>query len=243
MAGFNPQKRKKMEKLIYDFFTAIDPSGSNTKRYKEMFSAMTDKAFDTYFKLFFEDEKAYLILDIVDYEHTITMEMIQKAAKVLGIPLFENVYSPHLSMDKQHVVVTKEPVPVGYINIKRTQQTIAKKNGISTNIDSRSALTAQVTGADKNGRESDLENIMLQSMGLDACLAELNGPRADDMVMKQQMLRDISLNGYATLSGLDNNVNNKTTLRTVDTFLLGMGLKSDLVTKGLMLPKELKEEL
>lgn len=243
MAGFNPQKRKRMEKLIYDFFTAIDSSGLNTKRYKEFFSAMTDSAFSTYFKLLFENEKAFLVLDIVDYEHTVTLEDIQRAAKVLGIPLFEYVYTPHLSMDKKEVIVTKEPVPVGYINIKRTQQTIAKKNGISTNIDSRSALTAQVTGADKNGRESDLENIMLQSMGLDHCLEELNGPRADDMVMKQQMLHDIALNGYTTLASLDNNINNKTTLRTVDTFLLGMGLKSDLVTKGLMLSKELNEEL
>ena len=30
-----------------------------------------------------------------------------------------------------------------------------KKNGISTDISERSALTNQVTGKDKNGRESD----------------------------------------------------------------------------------------
>lgn len=118
-----------------------------------------------------------------------------------------------------------------------------KKNGISTDITSRSAITNQVTGADKNGRESDMENIMLTSMGLKYTLKELNGPRADDSVMKQQMLRDIALNGYTRLEDMEDNVENKTTLNTVDCYLKGMSINSDLVTSGLMLPSTLKEEL
>ena len=204
---------------------------------------MSNVQFDNYFKAFFADENAYLILDICDYEYSISLEDIEKAAKVINIPLFENVYMPHLTMEKDKVVVTKEPVPVGYLNIKRTQQTINKKNGISTNIDKRSTLTSQVTGSDKNGRESDLENSMLVSMGLENTLKELNGPRSDDMVMKQQMLQDIALNGFVSLNDLDSDVMNKTTLNTVNVFLLGMGLDSDLVTKGLMLPGTLKKEL
>lgn len=118
-----------------------------------------------------------------------------------------------------------------------------KKNGISTEIRQRSAITNQVTGGDKNGRESDLENIMLTSMGLNYTLKELNAPRADDMKMKQEMLRDIAVNGYTRLADMTDSVENKTTLNTVNTFLLGMSLRSDLVTKGLMLPKTLREEL
>lgn len=237
------EKRKKMEELIYKFFDAFDKSGKNTKKYKELFQPMTNTQFDNYFKAFFADENAYLILDICDYEYSITLEDIERASKVINVPLFENVYCPHLTMDREHVVVTKEPVPVGYLNIKRTQQTINKKNGISTNIDRRSTLTSQVTGADKNGRESDLENTMLVSMGLENTLRELNGPRSDDMVMKQQMLQDIATNGYVRLQDLDSDVTNKTTLNTVNVFLLGMGLNSDLVTTGLMLPSTLKKEL
>jgi hypothetical protein len=126
---YNPQKpqtfdRKKMENLIYSFFDAMDKSGSNTKKYHALFDPMTDTQFKKYFDGLFADEKAYLILDIVDYEHTITMDQIQKAANVLKIPLYETVYMPHLTMDKEKVVSTKVPVPVGYINEKRTQQTI-----------------------------------------------------------------------------------------------------------------------
>lgn len=243
MGKMTPQKREEMETLIYNFFSAFDKTETNTKHYQDMFSKMSDTQFDKWFKDFFDNPKAYLVLNICDYENTIQLDDIEDAAKVLNIPLFETVYMPYVTMDKKKTIATPIPVPVGYLNIKRTQQTISKKNGLSTSIDTRSALTAQVTGADKNGRESDLENTMLASLGMVNTMRELNGPRADDMSMKNQMLHDIALNGYVKLEDLDDDVENKTTLNTVNVFLLGMGLDSDLVTKGLMLPVSLKDEL
>lgn len=243
MGKMTPQKREEMETLIYDFFSAFDKTETNTKHYQDMFSKMSDAQFDKWFKDFFDNPKAYLVLNICDYENTIQLDDIEDAAKVLNIPLFETVYMPYVTMDKKKTIATPIPVPVGYLNIKRTQQTISKKNGLSTSIDTRSALTAQVTGADKNGRESDLENTMLASLGMVNTMRELNGPRSDDMSMKNQMLHDIALNGYVRLEDLEDNVENKTTLNTVNVFLLGMGIDSDLVTKGLMLPSSLKDEL
>lgn len=237
-----PAKREKMEKLIYDTFDALDPTKSNTKKYKQMFSSMTDTQFDKFFKELFRDPSLYLILNICDYEIDLKIEDIEKAAKVLNIPLFEKVAFPHYTMDKNKVIVTKERVPVGYCHVKRTQQTLAKKNGLSTTVDSRSSLTGQVTGGDKNGRESDLENSMLISLGMTEVLKELNGPRADDPVMKQQMYTAINTKGYVSLEDMDSDPANKTTLNTVDVYLLGMGLNSDLVTKGLMTKKTLNEE-
>lgn len=243
MGKMTPQKREEMETLIYNFFSAFDKTETNTKHYQDMFSKMSDTQFDKWFKDFFDNPKAYLVLNICDYENTIQLDDIEDAAKVLNIPLFETVYMPYVTMDKKKTIATPIPVPVGYLNIKRTQQTISKKNGLSTSIDTRSALTAQVTGADKNGRESDLENTMLASLGMVNTMRELNGPRSDDMSMKNQMLHDIALNGYVRLEDLEDNVENKTTLNTVNVFLLGMGIDSDLVTKGLMLPSSLKDEL
>ena len=118
-----------------------------------------------------------------------------------------------------------------------------KKNGISTSIAQRSAITNQITGKDKNGRSSDIENNMLISMGLTNTMKELNSARSDDNVMKEEMLRDIAMNGYTRLSDMTDDVSNKTTLNTVDTFFISMGIKTDLVTKGLMTNRTLKEEL
>ena len=117
--------RTKMEKLIYDFFSAMDKSGSNTKKYKDKFQNMSDAQFKKYFTAFFANKDAYLILDIVDYERMVKMTDIEDAAKVLDVPLYEYVTLPHLTMDKEKAVTTKNPVPVGYINEKRTQQTVA----------------------------------------------------------------------------------------------------------------------
>ena len=74
-------------------------------------------------------------------------------------------------------------------------------------------------------------------------LREFNGPRSDDMVMKREMLNEINQQGYVTINSLTNDVTNKTTLNTVNTYLLGMGIKSDLVTKGLMIKQTLKEDI
>lgn len=237
-----PLKREKMEKLIYDTFDALDKTHSNTNKYKKLFASMTDQQFDKFFKDLFNNPNEYLILNVQDYKINLVVDDIEKAAKVLKVPLFEKVAFPHYTMDKNNVIVTKEAVPVGYCHVKRTQQTLAKKNGLSTSTNSRSALTGQVTGADKNGRESDLENSMLISLNMSDALKELNGPRADDMVMKEQMYTAIANKGYVSLDDMDSDTANKTTLNTVNVYLLGMGLNSDLVTNGLMLKKTLDEE-
>ena len=240
MATFQ-EKRKKMETLIHDYFSAFDKSGKNAKNYDAFFSSMTDQQFKNYFDAFFKSSfDDVLVLDTEDYVNDIFMEDIEDAAKVLGIPLFETVFDPHLTMDKNRVIATKQPVPVGYLHIKRPQQTIAKKNGISTNIDKRSALTGQVTVKDKNGRDSDMESSMLVAVGMNNVLKELNGFRADDMTAKQEALQAIYAKGYLTLNELSDDVTNKTTLNTVNTFLLGMGLQSDLVTKGNLLKSNIK---
>ena len=241
-AGEFEKKRAKMESLIYKFFSTLDKTGDNTKKYKAMFKPMSDTKFKSFFKEFFSNEYHYLILDMVDYERTIQIEDIEDAAKVLGIPLYEYVAFPHINMDKDHPIVTPHPVPVGYLHIKRPQQTVMKKNGMSTAINQRSAITNQVMGKDKNGRESDLENCMLTSLGMEHTLKELNGPRADDSVAKKEMLQAIATKGYVTEAELTDDVRNKTTLNTVDTYFLGMGLKTDLVSKGLKLPSELNKE-
>ena len=55
--------------------------------------------------------------------------------------------------------------------------------------------------------------------------------------MKQQMMQSIATKGYVQLDELENLPTNKTTLNTVNTYLLGMMLQSDLITSSYILPK------
>lgn len=239
-------KKGRMKNVIYKTFDALDPTKQNTKKYKEMFDPMSDAQWKSFFKEFFENEYHYLILEMVDYEREVTIENIEAAAKVLGVPLYEYVTFYHLNMDSDDPdvapIVTPYKVPVGYIIIKRPQQTVMKKNGMSTGTTRRAGITNQVTGKDKNGRESDLENCMLSAMGLKKTLKELNGARADDSVAEKEMLQAIAEKGYFMTSDLTDDVANKATLNAVNTYFLGMGLQTDLVTKGLKLASEIDQE-
>lgn len=235
------RNRKEIEKLIYDTFDALDPSGTNSQKYRSILEPMSDSEFEKFFKDFLKNNDEQFVLDIVEFEHDLSMDKCENAAKVLGIPLMEYVYMPWLTMDKEHVVVSKEKCLVGYINVKRPQQMVHKKNGISISNNRISALTNQVVDHDKNARDSDIEASMLVALGADEILKELHGPRADDPVMKREMNQSIATKGYVSLDDLDSNPTNKVTLNTVNTFLLSMGLKSDLVTDSYILPKTSEE--
>jgi len=74
------------------------------------------------------------------------------------------------------------------------------------------------------------------------------GPRADDTQMKQDMLKDISRDGYTSLSNMKNDISNKTALNTLDTYYMAAGIVTDLVTSGYATQKtldgkEVKERL
>ena len=238
--AIDKKKRKEMENLIYATFDALDPTKTNTAKYKLFFKGMTDQQFDSFFKKFFASDTEYLVLDVVDFENDLKLEYIENASKVLNIPLYEKVVMPYVNMDKERPVVTKYEVPVGYAPIKRVQQMVNKKNTASADIGKRSATTNQVVGKDKNARDNDTESFALVTLGAKDTLREFCGPRADDLVMQNEMLDKISTDGYVDLDTLTDKVENKTTLNTLDVYLISMGLKSDLVTEGLVLKKTIR---
>lgn len=237
----NKAKRKEMEELIYTFFDLFDPTGRNTEYYRNLFKNMSDGQFDQYFKLLFEQDDPYLTATMVDYENPVLIENIEKAAKYLDVPLFERVVLPYASEDPDNPVITKHECLVGYLNIKRLQQINFKKLGLSTDASERNMVTGQVTGHDKNSRNSDQETIALLTVGANVSLKELMSMRADDMVMKAEMNKKIARDGYVAMEELTDKLSNKTTLNSAAVFFIGAGLMTDLVMNDYFLPKSLDE--
>ena len=60
------------------------------------------------------------------------------------------------------------------------------------------------------------------------------------MVMKDEMYSAITNKGYISINDLTDDVANKTALNTVDVYFLSMGIKTDLITKDLVIKKTLK---
>lgn len=237
----NKAKRKEMEDLIYNFFDLFDPTGRNTEYYRNKFKGMTDAQFDQYFKLLFEQDDPYLTATMVDYENPVLIENVEKAAAFLDVPLFERVVLPYASENPDNPIITKHECLVGYLNIKRLQQINFKKLGLSTDANERNMITGQVTGHDKNSRNSDQETIALLTVGANTSLKELMSMRADDMVMKSEMNKKISRDGYVAMNELTDKLSNKTTLNSAAVFFIGAGLMTDLVMNDYFLPKSLED--
>ena len=231
-----------MEDLVYRVFDKFDTTGANTKKYRDMFSKMSDSEFEKYAVNMFNDHRLFHTADIQTYKRMPNMDDIDNAAKVLGISFFEYVAFPHMSKDPKHPFVTVRPVPVGYAHVKRLQQMKRKKNSLATRIDQRDAKTNQVTGKDKAGRSSDAENFSMMAYGATEAMREFLSFRADDEAMKSEAYAKIYKDGYVDMNELTNDVSNKKTLNTLNVYLLSMGIMSDLITPGYILKDVLDEK-
>jgi hypothetical protein len=116
--------------------------------------------------------------------------------------------------------------------MRRLQQVLMKKNSQSIDMKQRNPITGQVSGDSKVARDSDSENYALTTIGAVEILKELHGPRADNTSAMNDMYRDISMNGNVRNSDLTQDIGKKTTLNTFDIYIMGAGLKSDILTTG-----------
>lgn len=239
----NTNKRKEAEDLVYKTMDALDPSGTNSKRYKKLFSTMSDTKFSNFMRCMFDDNNMNFTLEIKEFEREVTIEMIEKAAKVIGIELEEYVVLPHLSMSQTNPIVTPEKCITGYHIEKRMEQTNTKKNSNSTHIDERSATTGQVVGHDKNGRSSDQENIALTVIGATNILKEVNGFRADGLQRKNYAYSQIAKTGEVSLADVEEHagIEDRLALETIDVYYKTMGLMTDLITPDYLLISSVKK--
>ena len=180
---------------------------------------------------FLNNDKQNFYLEIVEYERDLKIEDIEKCAEIMTVPLFERIAMPYLTMDKNNVVVSTTPVPVGFIHEKRMPQTLMKKSAASIKTDKRNPLSGQVVGDDKNARNSDSEVYSLATLGANAALKEFLGPRADDMRAKNEMYAEIAKNGYVAMEDLTDDVYNKVALNTFDMYFLMQGLRTNMIER------------
>ena len=196
-------KRKKVEELIDKTLSLMDPSGINAKKYRNMFQTMNDKQFEN-----------------------------EKAAKYLNIKLFENVYIPHVSSNPNRPVRTKQPVLVGYLNIKRPQQLVTKKTGLAITDTNRDEQTGAAKGDSKGGTTTGIENELLAGVGGDVILSEFCGARGDNVAEYDNMIQSIAEHGSVKLADIKTNAYDKPTLMQADLYFKAMGLKTDLISES-----------
>lgn len=223
--------RKKAETLIYKAFDAIDPSKSNSEFYKQMFSQMSDEQFLNFCK-----RRLPFRLQQTAFEVELNPKKCIDGLKAINVPVLETVSNPQLYKNKDGVPVeTTYEAMVGYINLKKLKQFVTKKSGYNTNIDVRNPKTGQIVGNAK-GVESDreLETLVLQNM--DATIQEFTRAKADDMEAKNKMYNQINTTGQVSLKDLKSSKSSQVARSTVDVYLIGSGLMSNLIEEDYMTP-------
>ena len=236
-------KRKKIEDIVTQTLKLMDPTGINAKKYESFFKSMNDAQFAKWIKEFLADEKSNIRLDIEEFgdgSRTLKFENIEKAADNLGIKLFEYVYIPHVSSNPNRPIRTKQPVLVGYLNVKRTQQLVTKKTGLALNDDDRDDMTGAVKGDAKGGTTTGIENELLAGVGATDILSEITGARADDVDEYDIMLYSIAETGSVRLADIKTNAYDKPTLLAADLYFAAMGLKTDLISESYYSAEKIK---
>ena len=221
-------KRKKVQDLVLTFMGAIDRTGANADRYRELFAGMSDAQFEQWAKQLMSDEEANFYLEVVPYKNEPKLEDIEHAARLVDVQLHQYVYFRHDGA-KGEPVRSRVKVPVGYLHVRRLQQILSKKTGYSTDTSKRNQVTGQLSGDSAVGRLADEEVYALKTVGADATLRELLGPRADNRDKRLGMYQAIERDGYVQYGNLRGDSRNQPGIGYMDTLLLAAGLKSDLV--------------
>ena len=198
------KERAKAEELIYNVMDALDKTGSMSRYYAEKFKPMDDKEFLKYISKKFPYRFQTRIFKIEP-----TFVEIEKAAKVLGVPLMEKVSTPDLYKNKDGIPVSTKEALVVYIHLKKMKQFLTKKNSISTNITSRDNKTGRLVGHDKNGATSDREMESLVVSGMDNTISALGTVSLKDIPeSKTDVLSKNMMNVYMLGSHINTNLIN-----------------------------------
>lgn len=229
--------RKDLEHEIYDLLDTMDPSGRNTERMRNFLSAMDDRRFYRYMDEFFDNPDKLFPVAYEAYNNPVSMKFIHDVARKMGVPIYETVYRPYQDGNVDDPPGTVCKIMVLDVPVKRLKQMAEVKNHTSTSSAKKDPRTNQVTGEDKTARITDVEGFSLLAQGQYHVAQEAYGPMADDTEAHYAMLRAIQRDGEVELRDLPNDPLNKVTLVTINAFMIGSGLQTNMITQaGYVLP-------
>lgn len=232
------ERKQRVIDYICNALDLLEGGNVNSSRYRKEWETMSDAEFLKMMERLRDNENDQLVyLEVIEFERDIKLENIEKCAQFMGVPLYEYVAIPDVTGDPNNVVVTPEPVPVGYAHYKRMQQTVLKKNSASIRADRKNPKTGQLVSDEKTVRNTDVETYAMMSLGATEGLKEFMGPRADDPVMENEMYTAISDNGYVRLQDLTSDPKNKVAINTLNMYFLMQGFVTNLIGPMGELPK------
>lgn len=138
--AINANKRKQIEDKVYKVFSLLDKTGANTQKYKNLFKEMSDEKFDKYIKDMLRDKNKNFYLEVLPNKNCPRIKDCKDALDYLKVPTEEYIYYRHDGHESDPIR-SRYKVPVLYVNLRRLQQMLSKKNTYSLDISKRNMKT------------------------------------------------------------------------------------------------------
>ena len=218
--------RKGAEAFILKYIDALLPNSGNVELYKNLFSKMSDKDFETYMT---DIEKGTKFLTITAPNLSKTSLKIEnnlKIAKELGHDFFTRVWIG--AKDGMPAYLTPIKYLVVDLPLKRASQILIKKILVPEHNRVVDVMSGQPTGESKGARISYPELQVSAAMGLENTMVELMKYRGGDNKGHVVMNNMISKYGVANMKTLSNYASGVESTKTLKTFLTAMHFKTTL---------------
>lgn len=232
--GITPQKRKEIEDLVYQVFTAVDKSGANTEYYQKLFADMSDAQF---YRLI--SSRLPFRVHVIPFKDEPKLVDCADAFKVLKKPLLEKVDLNYLHKNSKGEAIQSKECLVGYLNIKRLKQMMAKKTNTAMEISKRDMKTGRLLGEDKGGLESDKEFEGAMALGLENVTVEYARVRAAAMKAKAEAYKTITTTGEVSFNDINPDKTDSIAKNTLNVYMIGANIHTNLIDEDYYTPHTL----
>lgn len=214
--------RKAAEKYLLDALAKIDKSGKNVDRYKKLFASMSDKEFNEYVDTIDKgnDVVAFYTANMTD---KLKLEDLLKAAKELGVELFERIRVYDNSTDTYYL--TPHKCCVIEVPVRRMSQFVDHKISVPEGDSRIDMLTGQVVQEDKAASLSQVEVQTLFARGMKSTILELIKFRGGDVVAFGEYKRELEEIGKSSVTPDGSSIPRSAAV--LDVLLSGMQIESN----------------
>lgn len=188
--------RKKVEDHIINNIKDIDPTGKNTKRYKDFFQSLSDKEFDEWMKNI-RDKKEVLTYYNAPLDKSVKVEQLLAVAKRLNIELYTRLKL--WDTVTQSYYLTPHKYIVLRLPVRRMSQFVDHKLSVPEGDSKIDLLTGQVIKPDKGSSLSQVEVQALYARGLENTILELIKYRGGDVVAFGDYKRELEETGKTSI--------------------------------------------
>lgn len=196
------QKKKKILDFICKLCDTMEPSGLNSKRYRQIIGQMNDKEFDQFMN-YMKEGKWQLHLVAPNMIVNLQNEDLLKACDMIGLDLFQRVWMYDKATGRKFL--TDNKYMFVKLPIRRQQQFLDEKISVPDNDRTIDGLTGQVTGDSRACSITNPEIQILAARGLDKTMQELVNIRGGNIHGYSEFRRMLEENGEADLDMIDPN--------------------------------------